>query len=88
MLWCGEAAGGHRCECCCGHCGSRKEWNRRPKVLSMSKVPREPIGGSQDKRGSGTKVDITAVNWPKYKRGRVDSIYLDFRYWLEQEVVD
>ena len=67
---------------------SRKEWNRRPKVLSISKVPRDSIGVTQDKRGSGTKVDIAAVNWTKYKRGRVDSLYLDFRYWLEQEVVD
>lgn len=78
---------------------SRNEWNRRPKALSPGTLPKDVVFAAS----SATKVEVLeaattggkerggdegVVDWMAYQRGRVDSLYLDFREWLEEEVVD
>lgn len=62
------------------HSQSRKEWNRTPSELKKSKQRLRPSQLGDE--------DLEKLNWTDYKRGMVDKLFVDFKHWLQEEVVD
>lgn len=53
---------------------SRQKWNKRPDILKPNMRVDE--------------IESDVVNWSKYKRGQIDSLYVKFLKWLSAEVKD
>ena len=56
---------------------SRIEWNKKPEALEKGAAISQVIETSKGK-----------IDWAAYKRARVDSLFVEYRKWLEESVED
>ncbi len=57
---------------------ARKEWNKRPQHMRKHVKAAQLVEG---KEGS-------SIDWSMYRRGQIDSLYVEFQRWLDSEIED